>query len=376
MNLRSASSFGCVVVLATLGACSSTSTSNATDAGTTQSEAGGSDAGDDNLIDAYWCPTASAAPSCTKLSVCTTCVPKPQDDLARTSGTKEFAGSGPPQLACSTSAGAPAKPGTSKTVNMGGTARIFAHGNDSSNLKIEIWTEQLDASGHQTGQKGTLVTTTQTGASCDAAHGGISETVMQGTSPTTRWLCPWTTTDSSVPTEVPLITHTYSATATAGWFDLYEFNVVAFNSTLASVDGGTPSAVQDVRALSSDDYASILEAAYAKPPTPGQGAIAGEVHDCGDVRLSNATVGITPAASLGLVYMSDDEDNPLPDTSRTATGQLGLYAIGGLKPGTYSVAAAGQLAGTTSGLDSYLVSSFADAVTVITFRGVRPWQVP
>ncbi len=259
---------------------------------------------------------------------------------------------------------------------MGGIAHIFAHGNDSSNLKIEIWTEVLDASGHQTGQKGTLVTTTQTGTSCDAAHGGVSETVMQGTSPTTRWLCPWSTTDMSVPTEVPLITHTYSATASAGWFDLYEYNVVAFNSALASVDGGAPSANEDVRALSSDDYASILVAAYAKPPTDGQGAIAGEVHDCGDVRLSSATVGITPAASLGLVYLSSDEDNPLPDTSLTSTGQLGLYAIGGLNPGTYSLAAAGQLTGTTSALDSYVVSTFANAVTVLTFRGVRPWQVP
>ena len=45
--------------------------------------------------------------------------------------------------------------------------------------------------------------------------------------------------------------------------------------------------------------------------------------------MSNASVAISPASPLGLIYLSENEDDPLPDKSLRATGKLGLYAVGG-----------------------------------------------
>ena len=92
-------------------------------------------------------------------------------------------------------------------------------------------------------------------------------------------------------------------------------------------------------------------------------------------RLSNATVEINPKASLGLFYLSEVEDDPLPDSKRKGTGKLGLYAVGGLAPSVYSIGAAGLLGGETVSLGSYRVQTFPDSVSVFTFRGLRPWQV-
>ncbi|MGZ5969174.1 MAG: hypothetical protein ACXWP4_15980, partial [Polyangiales bacterium] len=255
--------------------------------------------------------------------------------------------------------------GTPKMVTMQGLVKIFANGPDSKNVKIEVYKEELDASGKPQGKLGALVGTT---VSDDTAMPTI-ETIMKSGMPIDRALYPYKL--DGVPTETPLIVKTSGKTDADLWFPLYDWNIVARNDALEA-DGTFKFGP---RALGNDDYASIMKAAYNRPAEAGKSALAGEVHDCGDVRLSNATVETNPKSSLGLFYLSEVEDDPKPDIARKGTGRLGLYAVGGLMPAVYSVGSAGLLGGETVSLGSYKVQTFPDSVSVFTFRGLRPWQV-
>ncbi|MBI2394851.1 MAG: hypothetical protein HYV09_35105 [Deltaproteobacteria bacterium] len=364
--LRSAHVASLALVL--LAACSSSDPPTPSDGGTS---------GAVTPTNAAWC--AEPAPAgCGAVAVCGVCVPKPQNDLKRTSDAKEYTGTGAVDVSCFSSTPTPA--GTSKNVKMKGWVKIFANGPDSKNVKVEIFEEERDATGKPTGKLGKLV---GAGNSVDTAPAcadppvhpcTLKETRTKGGTTSERLLYPFEI--AAVPTEVPLIARTTGTTDEAGWFPLYDYNVVARNDKL------NPAGEFEfnVRALGNDDYASILKAAYNQPPQGGESAIAGEVHDCGDVRLSAATVGVAPTAGstkprYPLFYLSEVEDGPLPDSARTSTGKLGLYAIGGAKPGVYSVSSAGKIGADFVTLGSYKVQTFADSVTVYTFRGIRPWQV-
>jgi hypothetical protein len=261
--------------------------------------------------------------------------------------------------------------------------KIFANGPDSKGVRIDVYKEQLTADTHvQTGQLGDSVgTTTSTDKLADGTT-TKTETIIKSGTTITRTLFPYRL--DNVPTETPLVVKTSSATSVAadGWFELYDFNIIIRNDDpTCATDAQSFCFNTDgtyryfPRALGNDDYTTIVRAAYSRAPAGGKGAVAGEVHDCGDVRLSNATVGLTPMSGLGLFYLSEDEDNPVPDPNRHATGKLGLYAFGELDPGTYNVAAAGNLGGKLTGLGNYTIQAFPDSVSVFTFRGLRAWQV-
>jgi hypothetical protein len=131
---------------------------------------------------------------------------------------------------------------------------------------------------------------------------------------------------------------------------------------------------KDVRARAQDDYTLIPQTAMGKTMEPGRGAIGGEVHDCGDVRLINAIVGSDKAAVL--TYFTDDELKPLPDVSAKATSTLGLYSLLDVSEGPVHVAAAGVQDGKLVGVGFFKARVFANSVTSVTFRGLRPFQLP
>lgn len=354
--LRSSLRVACSIAVLALAACSSSGAAVPTDGGTS-----GSGLTPENTT---WC-TGEAA-GCNAVNVCGVCVQKPTKDLVRTNDTKEYTGTGAPDVSCFDAAGLPKPAGTSKNVTMHGHVKPFASGADSKDVKIEIYEEELDGAGMQTGKLGRLVATTFS----DPAAGEIREEIVKksGIESTIRYY-PYKV--EGIPTEKPLIIKTSGKDASAGWFELYDFNQVAWNDKL----DGTGAWQVDIRALADNDYASILKTAYNRPPEGGKSAIAGEVHDCGDVRLSNATAELGPKSTLPLFYMSEAEDDPLPDGDRRATGKLGLYAVGGLAPNVYRLSAVGNIDGKPVALGSYQVQTFANAVTVYTFRGLRPWQV-
>jgi hypothetical protein len=324
---------------------------------------------------AYWCKVA-APTGCQAVNVCGACVNKPVAALTRTTDAKEYTGSGAPDVKCFDQATPPTPVGASKLVKMKGYVKIFANGPDSKNVKIEVYEEEVDAGGLPTGKLGKLVgtgTSNNTAMLCGSPPVfpcAKEEIKLKSGVESKRVLFPYEI--DGIPTEKPLIVKTSEAIADAGWFPLYDWNVAARNDKL----NATGEYEFDVRALGNDDYASILKAAYNQPPQGGESAIAGEVHDCGDVRVSGATVQTNPKSRLGLIYLSEVEDDPLPDTSRQGTGKLGLYAVGGLKPALHTVSASGLVGTEIVALGSYRVSTFADSVSVYTFRGLRPWQIP
>jgi hypothetical protein len=147
----------------------------------------------------------------------------------------------------------------------------------------------------------------------------------------------------------------------------------------ASLSITGPSVYIRPRTISNSDWVTIPSTATLPTGIPaGHGALAGEVHDCDDVRLANAQVFAEPAPNFTTpVYFSDNPSHPLPDATRASqgTGALGIYALLDVTPGNTRVSAVGyDPNGTLTLVGSYGVRVFADSVTVVSFRGIRPWQ--
>jgi hypothetical protein len=319
-----------------------------------------------------FCGTHGATPDCADLrpgsavDVCGVPLQRPEVggeviELERSNAVDEYAGSGPPDLSCFEMGGFPSPPGMSQEVTMTGIAKVFSHGCDTADLTVEAWTVVRDGSAND-GMPGELVATTVTDADCTVA--GESEenedcTEFDGL----RWECRFTL--DAVPTETELMMITYGT----GWAKLYEYNVYVPNDEV--VDG---SFEKDIRAIVQDDYNVIPQTAIGKSMEPGNGALGGEVHDCGNVRLTNAIVDVDRDREL--TYFTDNETTPLPAKGAKATSTLGLYAALDVAEGPITVAAGGVSGGKLVGAGVFRARIFANSVTSVTFRGLRPFQLP
>ncbi len=285
-------------------------------------------------------------------------------ELTRSANVEEFSGSGPVDLSCYDQSGFPAPPSASTPVTLQGVAKIFSHGCESNALQIEVYTVVRDGSADD-GMPDTLIgTAVTTGDDCTVD--GVPEENEDCTDAKyngQRWECTYSYPD--VPSETELLI----VTKGSGWAPLYEYNVYVPNDEI--VDGVYD---KDIRALAQDDYTIIPTTSIGKNIEPGNGAIGGEVHDCGDVRLSNAVVATDKPDVL--TYFTNDETTPLPDVNAQATSTLGLYAALDIKPGPIHVVAAGVVDGTLVGAGFFKARIFPDAVTSVTFRGLRPFQLP
>jgi hypothetical protein len=196
----------------------------------------------------------------------------------------------------------------------------------------------------------------------------------------------------NVPTETELLVVTEAdaadSTARMLWsHKIYDYNVMLRNSEVNAETApmalpGTRRARFNARVISNGDWQSIpATSALTEGIGAGRGALAGEVHDCDDVRLANATVESNPRRVWDgpTVYFSDNDTNPLPDLSRGGIGTslLGTYALLDVNPGQVTVVATGYDTNMRLvHLGSYRARVFPDSVTIVTFRGLRPWQVP
>ena len=309
-----------------------------------------------------FCAAGAKAVDCTLVTpadtnqVCGVALSQPSADLKRSATVKEFAGAGAPKVDCFAPAGYPAKadPASSKTTQMSGTVKIFSHGCESKLVKIEVF--EVGAEGALGAAAGTALTT----ASDCMANGVASDNGDCGT----RYECNYIY--SGVPTEKELVIRTSGV----NWADFYDYNI--FISNAAVVNGEWK---HDLRCLAAEDYNAIAQAAIGGPITAGNGALAGEIHDCGDVRLQNARVDIDQPKKI-LTYFTSNEATPLPDLAATGTSTLGIYAALDVAPGPVTVAAVGNVGGKVTTLGYYSARVFANAVTIVTLRGVQPFQVP
>lgn len=364
-SLRSALAIGASAVLVVLAsACSSASSgggSSTTDANCATKLTKAANAefciGDPANTD---CKLATAA---YVDQVCGVPLKAPSGDLARSAGLKEYSGSGAPDTACYEQANWPKASGTAGKAKLKGVAKIFSSGCQSHSLKIEVYTVKRTG-GTDDGLPDQLVGTPVTTADDCQKSGGVPSDDPDKCG--TRYEC--TYEYDGVPTETELLIKTSGDT----WKALYEYDVYVPNDKLQA-----GAFEKNVRALAQDDYQVIPQAAIGGPITAGHGAIAGEVHDCGDVRVSNAVVDID-VAKAQTVYFTDNEDHPLPDPQGhpKGTSTLGLYAALDVKPGPVTVAAAGNVGGKLVTLGFFHVQVFPDSVTSVTFRGMRPFQLP
>lgn len=291
---------------------------------------------------------------------CGVALKDPPGDLERSSSVEEFAGSGPPDLSCFTPASYPPSPGPSESVTLKGIVKIFSNGCQSNDVVIEAYTVKRGGSPEEEGSLGPLIGEAVVTASDCEAEGVFSDDEKCGE----RYECTYTYPD--IPTETELVIKTSGDR----WAPLYQYNIFVPNEEV--VDGEWE---QDLRSLIDGDYTAIPQVAIGTPVTAGNGVVAGEIHDCDDVRLTNAVADIDKDKFI-TTYFTANEERPLPDTGATGTSILSLYSAMDVDPGPVTVAAAGRVNGEMVSIGFMTVQIFPDAVTSLTFRGLSRFQVP
>ncbi|MBX3189395.1 MAG: hypothetical protein KF819_20395 [Labilithrix sp.] len=299
------------------------------------------------------------------VNACCTFVRAPSQELTRGTNLNRNSSTDPTlQLGC---LDAPGAVGTPKTVTLKGFVRVFSSGNDSAGVKIEIFKE---GEGGALGEPvGTPVVTTNNDAQNPPQM------------PKPDWLkkCPdggctfRAYAYAGVPTETRLIVKTSDAAGSENWAQLYDYNIFFSNDKVKPGD----EIDYEPAAVAATDINTVASAAGGFTVRPEKGLLAGEVHDCGDVRVSGATVDTDAPHEGDMFYFGENESDPLPDKGRAAQGtsKLGLFGTLNLPTNVpIRVSALGKVNGETVLLGTYVVRTFPGAVTALSFRGRRPWQ--
>jgi len=329
------------------------------------------------------CAPCPSPPTCRSGEVlsCCACVKKPGSDAARTSCSdmSDYCGTGGIDVSCLKPGGYPAA-GEVRRVTARGVVDVYATGPGSAGVTVAFYEEGAD------GALGDLVGTTVSTDDC-AAHEadlpaphevgdeaefcpGVCRELLPDTEDC-RTLAYYSV--DNVPTGTPLIVKTSGSSAT--WKDMYSYNIWFFAGEVQ--DGKV---FYRARCLSLDDWRNIpVAAGDTSGIAPGKGGVAGEIHDCGDVRVYYATVATNPVA-MTFTYFNGVEEKLYPDLSRASYGTNldGLYAameIDGDRAVTVTALAQVPGEGLVS-LGWRTVRTFPDALTAVTLKGTRPDQVP
>jgi hypothetical protein len=300
-----------------------------------------------------------------------------QPTLVRTTDTNKFSDplGKPVDLSCFEPAGYPPKPsGTPETVTLQGIVEPFSNGCDIKDVKVEVYRVKRTGDATTDGELGELVgTAIVTGNQADAELVEVKKCDGFGGRTVYRYSYP------GVPTDTELLVKTSGATASAQWANLYSYNLYIAAGD-PDYDATAKTYTRTVQALAVEDFNTIPQVAIGRGIDPGRGAIGGEIHDCGNIRVQNAAVDVSVKRE-SIAYFNDDEDSPLPDISRVGyTGRTALYSALNVPAGPARVSAVGLVAdGSASKLVTlgyYDVQVFADSVTSVTLRGARPFQTP
>lgn len=365
-HVRTLLAFGAFTAFAL--ACSSSNTTVGPDGGSSSSGGGGScDTPATVEKDAYCetcTPAATAVPSACKaprtVDACCTWVQPPSQPLVRGTGLNRYSTNDPTiDLAC---LDAPAAQGSPQTITLKGHVRLFSSGGDSKGAKIEIYKQADD------GSLGDLV-----GAAVNASDDDATvktETFLKkcpdGGCTLRSYEYP------GVPTETRLIVKTSDAAGGGQWAELYDYDIYFANGEVK--DG---SIEYEPSVVAATDINTVASAAGGFTVKQDKGLLAGEVHDCADVRLAGATVDIDAAHEADMFYFGENESDPLPDKSRGALGTSKLGLFGTLNVTTnvpIRISAIGKQGDQTILLGTTVVRTFPGAVTALRLRGRRPWQ--
>jgi hypothetical protein len=301
------------------------------------------------------------------INACCAWVQAPTQEVKRSSNLHYFSSPNTTvDLGCLSN---PGTVGTPQMVTLTGFVKLFSSGQDSAGVKIEI---------HKEGPNGTLGDLVGSAATTSS-----DDTADPAQMPLVTWLtkcqapgCKFRSfTYANVPTETPLIIHTSDAAGAGLWSDLYDYNIYFANGVVDAMN----QVHYDPSAVASTDLNTVASAAGGFTIKTSEGLIAGEVHDCGDVRLSGAMVDIDQAHEGPMFYFTDNEADPLPDQTRGPGGQgtsvLGLFGALNIATGSpVRLSAVGKYQGQDVLLGTYVVQVYPGAVTALSLRGRRPWQ--
>jgi len=311
------------------------------------------------------CPATTPPDVCIDnrpVAACCTWAADPKDELARAPSSLHYNGqpSGQPTVDLSCVDTPPPKGATPQTVTVTGYVKVFlGQDGDSAGVKIEIFNAGADgALGTAVGQGVTTDTTSPSRTNDwlqNCPTGGCTERQF---------------TYAGVPTETPLIIRTSDANNAQRWATLYDYNIYFASSVVTNNQ-----VTYDTTGVGTTDLNVVASSAGGYTVAPDKGLLAGEVHDCGDVRISGATVSTDYPPQGKIFYFGTDETNPLPTSTATATSDLGLFGALNYQTGVpIHVSAVGLQNGQRKLIGAYTVQVFAGAVTALSLRGRRPYQ--
>ena len=194
----------------------------------------------------------------------------------------------------------------------------------------------------------------------------------------------------NIPTNIPLV---ILGTGGGGMPSTNWNTLVQWNVFLASDDkscGGDAQAVDcvdtsdaahpkyqlNVNVISQADYGNIpTSAGLSGGISQNEGAVAGEIHDCDNVRVENVQVSVSPAGDR-LTYFNGNPYSTVPDSSRAKTGtdRLGLFASLNIVPGKVVVEGVGLVGGKTVSLGKFNAFVYPGVVSVVNVNGGKPVQ--
>ena len=324
-----------------------------------------------------------------------------------------------PNLGCLGKTG-PAPGAPPAKVTLTGFVHVFSSGPDSNNVKVQVFdAAQVTASNPATQQTlGSLTAmldpSTQRACDADGAKGcslplqngcmlplcndGLGGRADDhkycrdnGSGPSggecsdrLRWEARYAV--PSIPTNTRLVIR---VTGPMGMSDTTWATTVAFNVFLSTSDractslsdtdcldlsdAANPRYQLNVSALSAADYVNIPTiSGLAGGISSGQGAVAGEVHDCDNVRVANVEVATTPQADR-FTYFNGNPVMTLPDASRAAIGtdRLGLFAALNVAPGAVHVetAAVKTLGDALTSFGTFDAFVYPNTVSIVTLNG-------
>jgi hypothetical protein len=359
--------------------------------------------------------------TCMTLPGGTACIPDPTTAAVRTAcgDVTQYCDptSNPaPNLTCLPSPTV-SPPATPATVTLTGFAHVFSSGPDSDKLTVQLF----DATTLQSGSDPAGVTplaslttaldpATQRACDTDAAKGCSIPLADGCTLPVCndglagrpddhmycrdngaggecshrlRWEARYTF--DNVPTNKQLVIRVSGPTGT---LDNVWATTVAFNVNLETddrrctnlsdtdcLDASGATYQLNVNALSRTDYFELpVGSGLPGGISPDLGAVAGELHDCDNIRVANVQLATTPSGDR-FTYFNGNPVRTLPDSTRAAVGtdRLGLFAALNVKPGAVKVETLGER--TAGGaLESFgTVDAFVypNAVTIVNVNGGR-----
>jgi hypothetical protein len=325
-----------------------------------------------------------------------------------------------PNLSC-LGAGASTPPATPATVTLTGFVHVFSSGPDAKGLTLQVFEQSALMGGADPATLSPMATAdveldpaTQRACDADPSKGcSIPSTTgcmlpvcndgLMGRSDDKkychdlgggsgecddrlRWEARYSLDNIPTNTQLVLRTTGPNGKPDATWATMASFNIVLATNDHACKDasdvycldmtGATPKYQLNVNALSQSDYVNIpTSSGLAGGISNGEGAVAGEVHDCDNVRVGNVQVGVSPEGDR-FTYFNGNPIKTLPDSGRVAAGtdRLGLFAALNVKPGPVNIVTGGltTAGGMMTSFGTFTAVVYPNTVTVANVNGGRP----